>query len=77
MNPDFGFQTDLQVCDLEEAPDYEWKNPGAVHRLCTLKTDLGNIPTGKFTRTTNSKGQQFYKIVFTLVMEVEDEVCSI
>jgi hypothetical protein len=76
-NPDFIFHTDLQVCDLEEAPNYKWKNPGAVYRLCTLKADLRNISTKKFKRITNSKGQQFYRVDYKLIMEVEDEVCSI
>jgi hypothetical protein len=77
--PDIGYEQEAhhQVCDFEEAPNYKWKNPGAVYRLCTLKADLRNIPTKKFQRITNSKGQQFYRVDYKLLMEVEDEVCSI
>jgi hypothetical protein len=77
--PDIGYEQEAhhQVCDFEEAPNYKWKNPGAVYRLCTLKADLRNIPTKKFKRITNSKGQQFYRVDYKLIMEVEDEVCSI
>jgi hypothetical protein len=73
-SPDFIFYDPLLICNLEVAPDYKWKNPSAVDTVCTLRSDLTDIPVSKFKIKTNSSGERFYRVDFHLSMKVLDEV---
>jgi hypothetical protein len=64
----------LLVCDLDIAPDYMWRNPDAVHKLCTLRADLRDIPEDELKIETNSDGIEYYIVNYVLVMKVQDEV---
>jgi len=46
----------------------------AVYRVCPLRSDLTSIPHSKFQRTTNSMGEQFYKISYHLRLTLVGEV---
>lgn len=37
-------------------------------KLCTLEADLNEIPQELFDRRRNSKGQEYYRISFDLVL---------
>jgi hypothetical protein len=73
-SPNFVFSTPLRVCDLDDAPNYLWKDPAAVRTLCTLRSDLTGIPVSKYQVTRNSNGQSYYRVDYQLVMKVQDEV---
>ncbi|KAF8247382.1 hypothetical protein K440DRAFT_661489 [Wilcoxina mikolae CBS 423.85] len=75
-----GLQPQLQLyhtllgCDLDNAPDFKWKNPDVIRNVCTLHSDLSRIPTSKFTVWSNSSGERFYKITYDLKMSLISEV---
>ncbi|KAF8243917.1 hypothetical protein K440DRAFT_611241 [Wilcoxina mikolae CBS 423.85] len=68
------FTDELLACDLDDAPDFKWKNPGSIYRICTLPSDLSGIPLRKFSKYTNSLGVQYYRIDFELQISRVDEV---
>ncbi|KAF8253388.1 actin-like ATPase domain-containing protein [Wilcoxina mikolae CBS 423.85] len=74
FGPDLVFTDDLLACDKAVAPDYEWQDEEAVYQVCPLRSDLTPIPYSKFQRTTNSMGEQFYKINFQLRLTLLGEV---
>jgi hypothetical protein len=49
----------------------------AVHRICTLRSDLSHIRRKRFRRITNNSGQEFYDVKFNLRMSVVDEVLKL
>jgi hypothetical protein len=49
----------------------------AVYYVCTLTTDLSDIPRSEFQTFTNVGGEEFYRIKFKLQMTLSDEVRSI
>ena len=40
----------------------------AVSKLCCFEADLSKIPKELFEKHQNSKGEEYYKIVFQLVL---------
>ena len=46
----------------------------AVHRICTLQSDLSRIKKERFPKFTNSKGKEFYDLRYDLRMGIIDEV---
>jgi hypothetical protein len=74
--PSMVFTDSLYACDLAEAPEYRWQNENAVHRVCTLHSDLSAIPLHKFPKKEGSNGQEYYKIYFQLKMTILNEVSS-
>jgi len=46
----------------------------AVYVVCPLRSDLASIPVSEFQITTNSMGEQFYKINFQLRLTLVGEV---
>ncbi|KAF8245037.1 actin-like ATPase domain-containing protein [Wilcoxina mikolae CBS 423.85] len=71
---DFIFHTPLFACDLMDPPDFKWKNPKAIYRVCTLFSDLSHIPLSKFKKTTNARGESFYEVKYVLRVTLLDEV---
>jgi len=70
----FIFHIPLYACDVNNAPDFKWKRPDDIYRVCTLRTDLSSIPRENFQRRSNSAGQEYYYIYFQLKTTVVDEV---
>lgn len=73
-DPTFIFTCSLRIYDQDSAPDYLWRNPGAVKRACSLRADLSTVPVSKYRVKTNSQGQMFYRVDFKLAMKIQDEV---
>lgn len=61
-------EDDLIACDADVAPDSYQK--GLIN-VCTLTTDLGQVPKSLFTRLTTTKGVEFDNLDFTLDMKIE------
>jgi hypothetical protein len=61
-------EDDLIACDADTAPDSYQK--GLIN-VCTLTTDLGQVPKSLFTRLTTTKGVEFDNLDFTLDMRIE------
>ncbi|KAF3046083.1 hypothetical protein E8E12_010928 [Didymella heteroderae] len=61
-------EDDLIACDMDVAPDSFRK--GLIN-VCTLTTDLNNVPKSLFTRLTTTKGVEFDNLDFTLDMRIE------
>ncbi|KAL3468953.1 hypothetical protein BJX99DRAFT_242456 [Aspergillus californicus] len=59
------FHQRLIFCNDDDAPATITKR---VMTLCDMEADLRQIPRQLFTKQTNSKGIEYYKIPFTLVM---------
>ncbi|KAB8252614.1 hypothetical protein BDV35DRAFT_375885 [Aspergillus flavus] len=59
------YPVDLHICNDTHAP--EVKNNRTM-RLCTLHSHLGKIPRKLFERKRNSRGVEYFKIPFKLVM---------
>ncbi|RAQ55593.1 Hsp70 family chaperone [Aspergillus flavus] len=59
------YSVDLHICNDTHAP--EVKNNRTM-RLCTLHSHLGKIPRKLFERKRNSRGVEYFKIPFKLVM---------
>lgn len=74
MAPYLIFHDELVSCDLDDAPDYQWKNADAIRRLVSLRSDLSGIPTSKFPIRTNSMGEQYYRVEYELRLSLVDEV---
>ncbi|KAI5812785.1 hypothetical protein BZA77DRAFT_323306 [Pyronema omphalodes] len=72
--PILKFTDELLACDLDNPPDYKWKNPGSVYRICTLTSNLHGISHKKFRKHVNSMGAEYYRIDFQLKMSLIDEV---
>ncbi|KAF8247380.1 actin-like ATPase domain-containing protein [Wilcoxina mikolae CBS 423.85] len=68
------FHDDLLECNLQEAPEFKWEDPYAVHRVCTVTADLTGVPQYKFRRFTNSSGQKYCSVSFDLRVTLVDEV---
>ncbi|KAE8332614.1 hypothetical protein BDV39DRAFT_189219 [Aspergillus sergii] len=62
---DLSYSVDLHICNDTHAP--EVKNNRTM-RLCTLHSHLGKIPRKLFERKRNSRGVEYFKIPFKLVM---------
>lgn len=45
--------------------------PGLLHPVCTLTTDLSQVPRSLFTRLTTTRGIEFDNLDFTLDMRVD------
>ncbi|TGZ81553.1 actin-like ATPase domain-containing protein [Ascodesmis nigricans] len=73
---DFIFEDDLMACDLDAAPDFQWKNPSALRRICTVRSDLSKIPLTRFTAVTNCMGSKFYRITFNLKLSFVGDVMN-
>lgn len=73
--PNLKFTDELLACDLDDAPDFKWKNPASVYRICTLTSNLHGISLKRFRKHTNSLGVQYYHIEFQLQISLVDEVC--
>ncbi|KAF8541135.1 hypothetical protein BDD12DRAFT_830367 [Trichophaea hybrida] len=71
---DLKFRCELFSCDLREAPDFEWRNPGAATKLCILPADLSHISHEHFRRKTNSRGVRYYCVDYQIKMTLVDEV---
>ena len=61
-------EDELIACDGDTAP--EAFNKGLT-TVCTLKTDLNDVPKDLFTRLTTSKGVEFDNLDFELHMKIE------
>ncbi|KAF2748930.1 actin-like ATPase domain-containing protein [Sporormia fimetaria CBS 119925] len=61
-------EDDLIACDADVAPDSFSK--GLIN-VCSLTTDLNNVPKSLFTRLTTTKGVEFDNLDFTLDMRIE------
>ncbi|KAI5783433.1 hypothetical protein FPQ18DRAFT_356158 [Pyronema domesticum] len=72
--PNLKFTDELLACDLDDAPDFKWKNPASVYRICTLTSNLHGISLKRFRKHTNSLGVQYYHIEFQLQISLVDEV---
>jgi len=72
--PNLRFTQSLLACDLDNPPDYKFKNPSAIETVCTVHCDLSAVPTSKFSCKKNSDGNRYYKIVFDMTMTIVDEV---
>jgi len=48
----------------------------AVYYVCTLTTDLSDIPRSEFQIFTNVRGERFYRVTFKLRMTLSHEVRS-
>ncbi|KAE8370946.1 hypothetical protein BDV27DRAFT_140170 [Aspergillus caelatus] len=59
------YSTGLYICNDADAPKALNKS---IMRLCTLDSDLSEIPEGLFQRKRNSQGVEYFKIPFKLVM---------
>ncbi|KAF8249243.1 actin-like ATPase domain-containing protein [Wilcoxina mikolae CBS 423.85] len=68
------FTDELLACDLDNAPDFKWKNPNSIYRVSTLRSDLSSVPLNKFQKWTNSAGQRYYKVNYHLTMSRVSEV---
>ncbi|KAF8538632.1 hypothetical protein BDD12DRAFT_806001 [Trichophaea hybrida] len=71
---DLVFIDELFACDSVEAPDYQWQDKDAIYQVVSLRADLSSIPRSKFRKTTNSEGEQFYKISYQLKLTLIGEV---
>jgi hypothetical protein len=60
-------EDDLIACDADEAPDSYTKG---LIKVCTLTTDLSQVPRSLFTRLTTTKGVVFENLDFSLVMRI-------
>ncbi|PWY68474.1 actin-like ATPase domain-containing protein [Aspergillus heteromorphus CBS 117.55] len=56
---------DLLFCDNDSAPEM---NNAKIIRLCTVEADLTKVPRKLFESKCNSKGVEYFKINFTLVL---------
>lgn len=56
------------ACESETAPDAYNKS---LINVCTLKTDLNDVPKSLFTRLTTTKGVEFDNLDFELHMKIE------
>jgi hypothetical protein len=46
----------------------------AIYEVVSLRSDLSSIPLSKFQKTTNSMGEQYYKINFQLRLTLLGEI---
>lgn len=46
----------------------------ACYTVCTLVSDLSKIPLRKFIKVTNSRGKEFYRVLFQLKMTIEEVI---
>jgi hypothetical protein len=75
--PDLRFSHELLACDLDNPPDYKWKNPSSVYRICIMTSNLHGIPFKKFKKHVNSMGVEYYRVDYQLKMSLIDEVCVV
>jgi len=68
------FRDHMVVCDLSQALDYEWKNPSAIYRICTVTSDLSAVPLSKFKKHRNLAGKEYYRVEYDLRMKLVNEV---
>ncbi|KAK5175088.1 uncharacterized protein LTR77_000225 [Saxophila tyrrhenica] len=61
-------EDDLIGCDHDDAPDAVTKD---LVNVCTLTTDLNEVPKSLFTRLTTTKGIEFDNLDFELHMKIE------
>ena len=61
-------EDDLIACEDDEAPDAYEKS---LVNVCTLTTDLNEVPRSLFTRLTTTKGIEFDNLDFELHMKIE------
>ncbi|KAF8542987.1 hypothetical protein BDD12DRAFT_727596 [Trichophaea hybrida] len=72
--PNLVFYNDLLAYNYDDPPDFSWRIPGAVYRVCTLRSDLSAVPCRKFPKVANSQGMLFYRVEFELRMTLVSEV---
>lgn len=58
------------VCDDDEAPRVNFES-NSVRTLCTLTTDLSQVPSHFWTQKVNSMGGKYQSLGFTLGVRVE------
>lgn len=63
-----------QACDLREAPQYRWRDPTSVYKVCTLRCDLTDVPVSSFTVLENCSGAEYYVIDFDLKLSLVNDV---
>ncbi|CEL07319.1 hypothetical protein ASPCAL10479 [Aspergillus calidoustus] len=63
--PDLTFRQFLYFCNDDEAPSMDNER---VIKSCQLEADLHDIPRELFQKKTNSKGDEYWEIPFTLTM---------
>ncbi|KAI9760251.1 MAG: hypothetical protein M4579_001765 [Chaenotheca gracillima] len=61
-------EDDLIACDTDEAPDSYRRE---LIPVCSLTTDLNDVPKPLFTRLTTTKGVEFDNLDFTLDMTID------
>ena len=61
-------EDDLIGCDRDAPPDAFDKS---LISVCTLTTDLNEVPKSLFTRLTTTKGIEFDNLDFELHMKIE------
>ncbi|RMZ24418.1 hypothetical protein D0859_11529 [Hortaea werneckii] len=61
-------EDDLVGCELDDAPDAFGRD---LITVCTLTTDLNDVPKSLFTRLTTTKGIEFDNLDFELHMKIE------
>jgi len=72
--PSMIFSDDLVACDIDDAPDYKWKNPRVVKRICTVHSDLSTVRIEELRRETRANGKSYCQLKHELKLTILNEV---